>query len=350
MSFFTLVLAAALPWYAPATTSVITKPVVFANAGATLRGTLYLPVSRHPVPAVVVFHGASEPLRSTPLYRHLSEGLPQLGIAVLLYDRRGTGISTGSENVPYQTLADDGIAGANALRAMPQIDAKRVGYWGISQGGWLATFGATRDPSAAFSVAVSAPLTTPETQMEFADANHLRVLGYSATEVDDMLEARKMWTGYLRGAETRAQAVAAIAKIQNQPWYQYMYMPTVAQLKGPSESTWRTQMDDNPLAEVEKVRIPMLFILGSADPWIPVAQTAASLGAVAASHHNVAYTVIPDANHLMMAPPVPERMADADPAAVRTEIPESPAYFMELASWLTRTLQNSAASEQRVAW
>lgn len=336
--FMTMVLAASVPWYAPPTTSVVTKPVVFTHAGATLKGTLYLPVWKHPVPAVVVFHGASEPLASTPLYRHLTDGLPQIGIAVFVYDRRGKGASTGSEDVPYQTLADDGAAAAHALRAMPQIDARRVGYWGISQGGWLAAYAATRDPAAAFAVAVSAPLTTPEVQMEFADANHLVALGYPESAVRKMLEARRMWSGYLRGTNTRAQAVAAIANIQNEPWYQYMYMPTVAQLKGPAESTWRTQMDDDPLMAVQNVRIPMLCILGSSDPWIPVVQTVAALHRVASEDPNITYAVIPNVNHLMMTPPIHERMEDATPAAVRMEHPESAAYFMELASWLTKTL------------
>ncbi len=334
--FIALVLSLVAPWYAPPSTDVVMKPVVFTNAGATLKGTLYLPVSRRPVPAIVVFHGASEPLASTPLYRHLSEGLTQMGIAVLLFDRRGTGASAGSPEVPYETLADDGIAGARALRNMRGIDPKRVGYWGVSQGGWLASFAATRDSAAAFAVAVSAPLTTPESQMEFADANRLHVLGYSQTQIDDMLEARKAWTGYLRGANSRADAVAAIGKIENQSWYQYMYMPTVAQLKGPSESTWRTQMDDDPIAAIEEVKIPMLFILGSSDPWIPVAQTAASLKTIATIHPNISYAIIPNANHLMMVPPVPERMADAGPDAVKTEMPQSPAYFMMLGSWVTR--------------
>jgi dienelactone hydrolase len=335
---FAYVLAAALPWSAAPTTSVVEKTVTFHNAGATLAGTLFLPSSQRPVPAVVVFHGASEPLAATPLYRHLPDGLTQLGIAVLLYDRRGNGASSGSENVPYQTLTDDGIAGATALRAMPQIDPKRVGYWGISQGGWLATFAAARDPQAAFAVAVSAPLTTPESQMEFADANHLYALGYSAADVQKMLEARTLWAGYLRGTNSRAQAEAAIEKIQNEPWYGQMYMPTVQQLKGPNESTWRTQMDDDPMAAVRRVKIPMLFVLGSSDPWIPVAKTVAALQSIAAWHPNITYTVIPGANHLMMRPPVPERMADADPDAVRTEVPESTAYFMVLAGWLTRVL------------
>ncbi len=341
MLTFALVLAVTLPWSAPPSTEVATKSVTFVNAGATLKGTLYLPASDHPVPAVVVYHGASEPLAATPLYRHLRDGLTQLGIAVLVYDRRGTGASTGSPEVPYETLADDGIAGARTLRALPQIDAKRVGYWGISQGGWLATFAAVRDRSASFAIAVSAPLTSPESQMEFADSNRLDVLGYANSDVQDMMQARKMWTGYLRGTNSRADAVAAITKIENRPWYQYMYMPTVAQLKGPSESTWRTQMDDNPMTAVEQVKIPMLFILGSSDPWIPVVQTVASLRSVAATHDNIAYAVIPNANHLMMVPPVPERMADAAPEAIKTETPQSPAYFMTLSSWITRTLRTT---------
>ena len=330
-----LVLATALPWSASPSTDVVTKNVTFTNHGATLRGTLYLPVSRLPVPAVVVYHGASEPLASTPLYRHLSEGIPQLGIAVLLFDRRGGGASSGTNNVPYETLADDGIAGANALRAMPQIDAKRVGYWGISQGGWLASFAAVRDDRAAFAVAVSAPLTTPESQMAFADANHLHALGYTQADINDMLEARKMWTGYLRGTNSRAEAVSAIARIETKAWYRFMYMPTVAQLKGPTESEWVHQMDDDPMVAVKKITIPTLFILGSSDPWIPVEQTATSLRIPTATHPNIHYAVIPNTNHLMMMPPVPERMEDATAQAVMTEFPTSSAYFMVLASWLT---------------
>jgi len=229
---------AAVPWAAPPTTAVSTKSVVFKNGDATLRGTLYLPASRRKVPAIVVFHGASEPLANTPLYRHVRDALPQLGVAVLLFDRRGSGASSGSRDVSYETLADDGIAGARALRQMPQIDATRVGYWGISQGGWLATFAAVRDAAAAFAVAVSAPLVTPESQMQFAMSNRLQVLGYGAADVDAMLYARRMRAGYLRGTNSYAEAVAAIAKIEQRPWFDLMYLPTAQSLpKNPADSS-----------------------------------------------------------------------------------------------------------------
>lgn len=337
--FHALLLATLLaePWSTSPTTTVVTVPVTFENAGATLHGTLYVPQSAGKVPAVVVFHGASEPLASTPLYKHLSEGLPQLGFAVLLFDRRGTGASSGAKDVSYETLADDGIAGARAIRALAPIDPARVGYWGISQGGWLATMAAVRDPNAAFAVAVSAPLVTPEVQMEFAMSNRLHALGYSQSDVAAMLDARALWTGYLRGTNSRDAAAAAIGAIEKRPWFELMYMPTAEALtRDPATSTWRVQMDDDPMKWVRRVRIPMFFILGAADPWIPVQASAARLAEISKAQPSIAYVVVPNANHLMMFPPAHETMNDADPAQVAKEEPESPAYFFLLSSWLER--------------
>ncbi len=335
MSFLAFFLAAVLPWFASATTPVSTQTVIFSDDGATLHGTLYLPNLGHKVPAVVVFHGASEPLASTPLYRHLWQGLPQIGIAVLVFDRRGAGKSSGNPNVGYETLAHDGIAGARALRRMPQIDASRVGYWGISQGGWLATYAAARDTRTAFAIAVSAPLVTAESQMEFAMSNRLHVLGYARDDVRDMLQARAMLDGYFNGKNSRAAAVAALSKIEKRPWFGLMYLPKPESLtRNAATSSWRAEMDLDPMVAVERVRTPILFILGAEDPWIPAAKTVALLHDVARTHPLLAYRVVPNANHLMMVPPVHEQMNDATPQAVSAETPQSPAYFMLLASWL----------------
>lgn len=342
---FAAVGAAPLPWYAQPTTAVSVRHVEFSNGDAVLSGTLYLPAATGRVPAIVVLHGASEPLASTPLYDHLRDGLPQIGVAVLVFDRRGSGASTGKADVAYQTLADDGIAGANAIRALPQIDAQRVGYWGISQGGWLATWAASRDPRAAFAVAVSAPLVPAEAQMEFAMSNRLEVLGYGASDIADMMNARRKIDGYFSGANSRDEAVAAIEKIENRPWFDQMYLPKAASLPAdPAKSTWRQQMDIDFFANVERVTIPILFVLGSSDPWIPVAETVTRLHQVAATHPLLQYAVIPAANHLMMTPPVPERMSDADPKEVALEKPDSAAYFLVLGSWLTRVAISPAAS------
>jgi predicted alpha/beta hydrolase len=88
--------------------------------------------------AVVVFDHAGTATRDAAVYRHLREGLPALGFAVLIYDRRGSGQSSGSlQGVDYETLADDAVAGQHALAELSRIDPAKIGFWGLNQG-WLA--------------------------------------------------------------------------------------------------------------------------------------------------------------------------------------------------------------------
>jgi hypothetical protein len=323
-------------WHVAGTPAIASEPVSFESHGATLRGTLYRPDTNARVPAIVVLHGAGIGNADAALYKHLRDGLPEMGIAVLVFDRRGTGRSTGSLNdISYETLADDGIAGARAIARLPNIDPARIGYWGLSQGGWLAVLAAGRDPKAAFAVSVSAPLVTPERQMEFAMSNRLRLGGYSDADVRAMLAARMAWTDYLRGSVPRAEAVAALAAIDKKPWFDLMYMPSSRELTtNPATSSWRQEMDDDPIAAVRAARVPVLLLFGGADPWIPVAETMERLRRLAKP--NLSYAVIGGASH-EMAFPTHETMS-SDPAELQTDAPQAPAYFILLASWLTRNV------------
>jgi uncharacterized protein len=97
----------------------------------------------------VVLHGASSPSQNLPLYEHLKQVLPPLGVAVFVYDRR-----SGEGQSDFQVLAEDGAAARNALTGNSHVDAARIGYWGISQGGWLALTAAAIDQKAAFVISV----------------------------------------------------------------------------------------------------------------------------------------------------------------------------------------------------
>jgi len=79
----------------------------------------------------VALHAAGIATRDAALFEHLSEGLPAMGIAVLIYDRRGSGKSTGDlKDVAYGTPADDAVAGQQALAKLPRIDPGKIGFWG----------------------------------------------------------------------------------------------------------------------------------------------------------------------------------------------------------------------------
>jgi uncharacterized protein len=206
---------AANSWHVEGDPKAITQEIQFTNGDVHLAGTLYLPEHGDHLPAVVALHGASDATRDAALYRHLRECLPGLGIAVLIYDRRGSGASSGTlKGIYHGTLADDAIAARNAIASLPKIDSARIGFWGLSQGGWLAVLAAERSKNAAFVISVSAPLTTPERQMEFATTNLLTVRGYSRKDVEQMLETRKAWFGYLNGATPRTAALEALRRAE----------------------------------------------------------------------------------------------------------------------------------------
>jgi uncharacterized protein len=318
------------------TNEVVSQEVRFDNGDTHLVGTLYLPKTGDHLPAVVVLHGAGEPTREDELYRHLREGLPAIGFAVLIYDRRGSGQSSGSlQNISYETLADDGIAGQHAIAKIPRIDPARIGFWGLSQGGWLAVLAAGRSPNAAFAISVSAPLVPAEEQMRFAIRNRLMVGGYSAGDVQEMLDARSAWTGYLRGTNSRDVALVALKNAEAKPWFNLTYMPTAAKLTtDPAHNSYRNEMDDDPFVAATKVKVPLLFIYGDTDPWVPVAQSLEKLKRLAVMQHNFEYAVIPGANH-EMASPVGDRMGVGSNSD-RDDVPQVPSYFMLMGSWLCR--------------
>ncbi|MGB7845957.1 MAG: alpha/beta fold hydrolase [Candidatus Acidiferrum sp.] len=316
-------------------TKVVSQEVQFSNGQAHLAGTVYLPETGDHLPGVVVLHHAGLPMREAALYRHLKEGLPTLGFAVLVFDRRGSGQSSGDfKSADFETLADDAIAGQRALAKVPRIDPTRIGFWGLSQGGWLAVLAAGRNTSSAFAVAVSAPLVTANEQMQFATSNLLAVRGYSDSDVREMLDARKAWIGYLHNTNSRDVAVAALGKSESKPWFDLAYLPKASQVTtDPEHDASRKKLDDDPLAAVLKVKVPILFLYGDSDPWVPVAKSVEQLRSLSNQHPNIDYAVVVDANHEMMFP-VNDKM-EVDVNATRKAAPQAPTYFMILGSWLS---------------
>ncbi len=323
-------------WHVAGTPAVIQQDFPFKNGDVHLAGTLYLPATGDHVPAVVALHSALVPSRDAALYQHLREGLPAMGIAVLLYDRRGSGGSSGDLDASdYETLASDAVAGQHALAAVSRIDAKKIGFWGLSQGGWLALLAASSSPETAFAIVVSAPLVTPEKQMQFATANLLAVRGYSPSDVDRMLIDRKVWAGYMQGSDSRSAAASALRDAETQPWFDLAFLPKASELPAdPKNTSWHRKMNDDPVAAVRKIKAPLLFLYGGADPWVPVEKSLDQLRILTIEQARISYAIIPDAGHEMMF-----RTKDTmpfDAKSLSEAVPQAPRYFMILGSWLSR--------------
>jgi dipeptidyl aminopeptidase/acylaminoacyl peptidase len=320
-------------WEAPPTTRIIAEDKVVERDGIRLAGTLRLPEGETKVPAVVVFHTASAPQRDAALYDHLEQLLPSLGIAVFTFDRRGTGGSTGdAKGNAFDVLADDGIAAAQMLAQDPRIDPKRIGFWGLSQGGWLSMIAASRYKPTAFAISISAPIVTPDVQMIFASANILRIKGYSQADIDQAIAARKGIDDFMRGRLDRPTAQARIDAAAKQPWFDLIYLGRT--FSDPGKSGWAKEIRHDPLASIGSVTAPSLILYGSADPWVPVAISMDRLQDFIKEHRNFEAAVVDDADHTMMTSATPAEQID--PAQFTKQAPDSAEYYARLAAWLQR--------------
>lgn len=134
--------------------------VTFRNdtAGVTLAGTLSIPGTPGPHPAVVLISGSGPQDRDESILGHrpflvLSDYLVRRGIAVLRHDDRGVGGSTGSFAASTSDdFATDAMAAIAYLKQRPEIDAGRIGLAGHSEGGIVAPMCAAQSDDVAFIV------------------------------------------------------------------------------------------------------------------------------------------------------------------------------------------------------
>lgn len=294
----------------------------FFTQNTTLFGTLHLPESDGPFPAVIVLHAANGGLRSYPFYRHLAEQLPAHGFAVFLYDRRGSGESGGDFNsASFDLLAEDGAAAFDLLRTIPQIDPKRIGFYGISQGGWLAPMAAVMRPQAAFQVIVSSSAVSPARQMDFAAEIQMRMAHFSEEDIRLALALRGKINGYYRGRLGRAEVQAEIDQACRLPWFAPAHLSGDTVLpEDVRGEKWTLEMDHDPLAVWGKVNQPALFLYGGQDIWVSVEE---SMRLFKATARHSEHGLFPDLDHMLKSNGMPEGSV-------------SPEYVSAMVSWLKR--------------
>jgi len=160
-----------------------------------LAGTLTLPQGEGPFPAVVLISGSGQQDRDETIYNHkpfkvIADHLTRNGIAVLRYDDRGTGGSKGkTNNATSLTNADDAEAAVNYLMQRPEINSKKIGLAGHSEGGLIAPIVASRNADIAFIVSLAGPGVKGYDVILRQTADIMRASGSSETEINETLTA-----------------------------------------------------------------------------------------------------------------------------------------------------------------
>jgi alpha/beta superfamily hydrolase len=166
------------------------EEVSFSNGNVSLSGTLLIPDGREKRPAVVLVHGSSPNERTT--YRSWARHFAENGVAALIYDKRGSGKSTGNTRAAsMENLADDALAGIRMLRLRRDIHAGKVGIAGHSQGGWIAPLAAARSGDVAFVIVSAAAAVTPAEQSIYHRAGVMRDAGMTDVEIGEATRLRE---------------------------------------------------------------------------------------------------------------------------------------------------------------
>lgn len=286
--------------------------VRFSNNDVTLSGTLVLPRSDGPHPAVVFIHGSGPQTREG--VRFFADRFAAHGIAGLVYDKRGVGDSSGrfpdDRISSFNDLADDAIAGQLFLKERSDIDSARIGYWGFSQGGWLAPLAASRSSRTAFVICVGGPGVDGESQMQYAIPNLMRADGFTEKEIDETLKDRAYLQNLLHeiavSGEGWDELEAQVDRIRRSKLSLYVGIPETEcrDIRAAIDmEAWRNERSDAerhyPYAILAKLTCPVLSIYGECDASVPIAKSIEVFEEALEEAVNTDYTirVFPKADH-----------------------------------------------------
>jgi uncharacterized protein len=307
---------------------VIREDVRLEADGVVLVGTLTLPGAQAPAPLVIGVHGAEGGTRGFHLFRHLESMLPPAGIATLVFDRRGDGESGGDgATSSYELLAADVRAWMRLCAADERIDPARIGFWGISQGGWIAPLAATGSPAPAFLVAMSAAGVTPGAQMSFATRALLREAGYGDDAVEQMLMLRRAMDELSSGRMSLSDAQALLDSAIGAPWFEFAFVPPDASL---IDASWGEEMGLDIRPALRSLTLPVLLFFGEHDRWIPVAESADVWRSALGADADLTVISLPGTGHAATFA--------TDPSDWLENGPVSPDYERVLLTWLRERL------------
>jgi pimeloyl-ACP methyl ester carboxylesterase len=296
------------------------EDVQFDNAGAmlTLAGTLTMPKSGVPHPAVVLISGSGPQDRNEEVFGHkpflvLADYLTRRGVAVLRFDDRGVGKSGGDrETATSEDFSTDVIAAVEFLKTRDEIDPLRIGLVGHSEGGIIAPMVGVRYPGIAFIV-LMAGSGLPGEDILYRQGELLMRAGGDDEEViagnRAIQEAVFAVVKSDRPKETLAgdveaaiaDALAGLSGKAKEVIEARLTEQVVEQQVEAMTSPWiRFFVVHDPRLVLQKVKAPVLAINGEKDLQVPAEENLAAIEAALAAGGNPDYTVkeLPGLNHL----------------------------------------------------
>ncbi|MGC8724609.1 MAG: alpha/beta hydrolase family protein [Acidobacteriota bacterium] len=284
------------------------REVTYAGGspGVTLAGTLTLPEGKGPFPAVLLLAGSGPLDRDEALFGHkpflvLADFLTRQGVAVLRFDKRGVGQSTGDRaQATDDDYTKDALAGLAFLRSQKEVNPKAVGLIGHSEGAIEAVKAAGRSTDVAFIVLLGGPGLPGARILEDQIAAMDKAAGATPEQVAQAVAVEKQILSAVQKQPDDAKASAEIRTIlrKEQPELKGQALDRQVQM---ATSPWFRQfIAYDPRPDIEKVKCPVLALGGEEDLQVPAMENLLAIRGALQKGGNQRYTVkmLPGLNHL----------------------------------------------------
>ena len=315
----------------------------FPSGDLTLRGKLVLPLGKPPFPAIVFVHGSER--YSAVDYYYLPYLFAAHGIAAFVYDKRGTGESSGKYNQNFYSLSDDTVAAVDWLQQRPEIDAGNIHLGGYSQGGWIAPLAATKSDAIKSLLIAYGPMVPVTGEDRWGYVWALREKGYGDDAIAKADEINDIVGAIMDNGEDRwAELGEALDAAQGQDWFEALagsdgVVGFLAGTKMPLWvvrliAWWMTRGDElfidrlyDPVPTVASLDIPSLWIFGEDDSSMPTQWSVDELEKLQATGRPIEIEVYPRAEHGIL-------LMEEGENGERTPIGYAPGYFKRQVNWV----------------
>ncbi len=295
------------------------EEIRFSSRGIALAGTITLPSSPGPAPAVVMIAGSGPLSRKTT--RYIGDWLSAHGFVVLTYDKPGTGASGGTLDVlGHDDWATDVRAAIGLLARHPRVDIGRIGLVAASEGGFIAPRVARDDPRVAFVLCrVCSALPHLDAILDTED-DRLRRAGASAEEISEALSFLRVRGEVALGREDHARAQALLRATESASWRRF-YQDGQLVVPPPDAPYWaayRSLIEGDPVSIYPRRRLLVHYLWGADDRRVrPTKQAPAvarlnELGPVRATAETIAC-----ADHSLLLSCRPDGIPGFEPSAHR---------------------------------
>jgi alpha/beta superfamily hydrolase len=292
--------------------------VLFKNkdAGITLSGTLTLPSVEVKSPVVILIPGSGHVDRDSTFldfkpFQIIADYLTRNGIAVLRFDKRGVGLSTGDFNTATtEDFSQDIFAAIEYLKSLKKINPNKIGLIGYSEGGIIASMVASRSKDVAFIVLMAAPVLSGK---DNATIVFTLLVNESMTNAQNLHEDSVLFKRFfaiiskeILTFEENKEAIEIAEKTiprMTEKTKATLGMPQLTPemfLRIFSIPWLKAYLNINPESFLINVKCPIFAIYGKKDFQVPSKENIKALNHILKQRNKEDYIIkeIPDVNHL----------------------------------------------------